>query len=164
MPQLAFFPWLRIQENLEVGPYRLLRYERGGQPASGLLQTQIDDVIQPYRDLTGHSIRHATILTTADRGLTDDMTRELHTELFEFSELVAAAALSARRFFENFRYCNRDNARLIIQGFREDSAGSLVTTRRRDGSTSIYVTAGGYEVRCPHHVFVLIISSLMYRF
>ena len=152
MPQLAFFPWLRIQENLEVGPYRLLRYERGGLPANGLLQIQIDDVIQPYRDLTGHPIQHATILTTADRGLTDDMTRELLTELFEFSELVATTALSARRFFENYGYCNRDNVRLVIQGFREDSGGTLVRTRRRDGSESTYITAGVNEVRCPPHI------------
>ncbi|MBM4307391.1 MAG: hypothetical protein FJ123_11735 [Deltaproteobacteria bacterium] len=152
MPQLAFFPWLRIQENLEVGPYRLLCYERGGQPANGPLQIQIDNVIQPYRDLTGDPIHYATILTTADRGVTDDMPGELISELFEFSELVATVALSARRFFENYGYCNRDNVRLVIQGFREDSGGALVRTRRRDGSISTYITAGVNEVRCPPHI------------
>lgn len=152
MPQLAFFPWLRIQANIDVGPYRLLQYQRGAQPANELLQTQIDAVIQPYKDATGHPIHHATILTTVDRGLTDDMTETLHAELFEFSELVAAAALSARRFFEHAGYCNRDNARLVIQGFREDEGGSLIRVRRRDGSSASYMTAGVYEVRSPHHV------------
>jgi hypothetical protein len=152
MPQLAFFPWLRIQTNIDVGPYQLLQYQRGAQPANGLLQAQIDTVIQPYKDATGHPIHNATILTTIDRGLTDDMTGILHAELFEFSELVAAATLSARRFFEYAGYCNRDNARLVIQGFREDDGGSLIRARRRDGPSAAYMTADVYEVRCPHHV------------
>jgi hypothetical protein len=81
------------------------------------------------------------------------MDARVHSELFGVGDSVAFSLLSARRFFHPVDYCNRDHARLVIQAFDKADGGTLIRTRRRDGSTSAFFSAGVHEVRCPHHVF-----------
>ena len=48
-------------------------------------------------------------------------------------------------------YCNASDFAFIMQSFREEAQGTRFSVRRRDGSASIIVTEGVYEVREPVH-------------
>ena len=143
MSTLSFFPWLQIQTVTELGPYRLVPYERGKQPfgSQGNLQKSIDDVLQPYRVRGEIPIERATFIHARDREITADLTDEAINALFVFSELLALCALSKRRFFHAamFQYCNREALRLYVQHFT-GTKGVSVTNRRRDGTTLSYIT------------------------
>ena len=74
MPQLAFFPWIELACDIDVGGYSLRRFRRGRLPGpdpDG--QATIDAVLDPYRDLTDKPIQNAVILVPHDRGLTEDL-------------------------------------------------------------------------------------------
>lgn len=155
MSTLSFFPWLQIQAATELGPYRLVPYERGKQPfgSQGNLQESIDDVLQPYRVRGEVPVARATIIHTRDREITADLTDEEINALFVFSELLALCALSKRKFFSvgMFQYCNRETLRLYVQRFT-GAKGVSVTNRRRDGTTLSYITGDAYRVHKPSFV------------
>lgn len=151
MSELAFFPWFTIKTEVQVGPFRLLRYQRGKQPG-GEDQATLDVVIRPYHSASGRSLEQCTLLSLSENSLTADLSREQRDAVFRFAELAAFSGLGTRHFFSHLDYSNRDNFRLVVQGFRELGAGILVVTRRRDGSTKTYHSGDTYRVRCPSHV------------
>ena len=73
--------------------------------------------------------------------------------MFVFSEILAIAGLAAREFFSvgALLYQNRDNFRLVIQGFSSEQNGATIVTRRRDGSTHNYWSRDSYRVEKPDH-------------
>jgi len=151
MSQLAFYPWLAMRADCAAGALRLIRYERGKTPAVQELP-QIDRALTPYKTASGRAVLRATLLSFGERGLIDDMTEDDRAHLFAFSELLAFASLSSRRFFGQFGYWNRDHCRLVIQGFSDPEGGALVVTRRRDRVTNSYFSGHVREVQCPDHV------------
>lgn len=155
MSTLSFFPWLRIKAETELGPYRLVPYERGKQPFGSQrgLQESIDEVLQPYRVRGEIPVEKATIIYTKDREVTADLTDEELNALFVFSELLALCALSKRQFFSTIasQYCNRELLRLYVQRFT-GTKGVSVTNRRRDGVTLSYITGDAYRVYKPSFV------------
>jgi hypothetical protein len=150
---LAFLPWVSVDEEKSFGDYRILPYVRGVRPAGAETDEQkhIDAVLEPYCINATESVSHAALLTHASRSLVADLGDELAREYWEFSELLAFAALSAREFFEQ-TYTNREAYRLVIQGFRADSHRVALVSRRRDGTTTNLLSPDRYREIKPHHV------------
>jgi hypothetical protein len=154
MSALAFFPWLRLDELIEVGGFQLLPYERHERPAGPRTPTQdaLDAVLAAYREHRGSPVEHATLLRHPEHGITDDLAVEERAELFAFAELLAFCGLARRQFFgSGMFYANRDDYALVIQNFVDPRDGVGITTRRRDGVMNSFLTAGLYELRRPLH-------------
>ena len=152
MPQLAFFPWLELEDDIDIGGYSLKRFKPGSLPRvdEGLRAT-LDFVLAPYRDTSDNPVESAVILNRNGRGLIDDLSEEDRDDLFRFAELFAFAALAAREFFIS-AYFNRDHLRLIVQAFSDPRGGAVVETRRKDGVTRDLVPGAIYRVQMPWHV------------
>ena len=152
MPQLAFFPWLELKDDIDIGNYSLQRFKPGSLPEvdEGLRAT-FDSVLAPYRDTSDNPVESAVILNRNGRGLIDDLSEEDRDDLFRFAELFAFTALAAREFFIS-PYFNRGHLRLIIQAFSDPRGGAVVETRRKDGTTREIVPGSIYRVQMPWHV------------
>lgn len=157
MPTLAFFPWLNVKDDVTVGGFKLIKYQRGQKPG-GSEQVIIDSVLKPYLVTTARSIQAATLLTKEGGGMIDDISETEHGKLFTFSELVAFTTLAERRFFNNFQYTNRDAAALVIQMFKADEPGGSVVifSRRRDGHVKALVSSGAYKILKSHHIDIAV--------
>lgn len=152
MPHLAFFPWIDLECDIEVGGYSLMRFVRGTRPRPDVeRQSTLDSVLTPYRNLRDEPVRTAVILSARGRGLTDDLSEDKRADLFLFAELFAFAALAAREFF-SWDYFNRDHLRLVIQAFTDPRGGTVVETRQRDGFVSSWIAGHDYRVQVPAHV------------
>ena len=155
MSMLPFFPWIEVKEELKLGEFQLVPYEPGRTPggAGTELQASLDSVLQHYVDVNQESIRHATLVVADGHQVFDDLTEEERASYFNFAELVAFGGLAKREFFGlGNRYCNRDDFTFTVQGFRQESSGVGIVSRRRDGGKNAFVTATIYRVQRPFHV------------
>lgn len=152
MPQLAFFPWIKLECDIAAGEYSLRRFVRGRRPGpDGDCQETLDAILAPYRDLEGKPVKTAVILAPQGQELTADLSEENRADLFVVAELFAFAALASRDFFA-WNYCNRDDLRLVIQAFTDPRGGAFMELRRRDGTKGARVTGEYYRVQVPAHV------------
>ena len=156
MPRaIAFFPWVRIDEPIEVGMIRLLPYERLAKPGNLPLvsQEEIDNVLSAYAIRPGKPIEHATLLEFSDWHIGIDASNRV-VDLFRARNAIAFSALSIRKLFRgHFGYCNYDTYALVVQRFQSNSAGTFAfSTRRRDGGTSQLWSSDEYAFHQPHHV------------
>lgn len=150
MSALAFFPWLRISEPIDVGPIHLVPYERGGSPG-GSVQAIIDTVTEPYVFSKRSPISRATLFRYADHGLLDDLAHDEIEDAFELAGLVTMSGLAARKFFA-WKYWNREDFQFTIQMFDRPDRGAFFQTRRLDGSHSTYIPFENLIVARPVHV------------
>ena len=148
---LAFFPWLELDEDVSLPVGSLVRFDRGRRPG-GQLQATLDALLAPFVVGADRPISKATLIQLPEHGLIDDLTEGERDEVFAVGELVAFAGLAAREYFAPFHYANRDTFTLVIQAFTEPGVGVGVRSRRRDGSSSTYVSPGAYRVRQPQHL------------
>ena len=153
MSTLAFFPWLQISEVVSMEGFELIPYQRGVEPAGEGTKEQstLDQLLNPYYS-GGSPVEVATILRIGGQELTRDLSEEERTSLFTFSELLSAAGLAAREFFSFGNYQNRNNFRLVIQGFSGEKGGANITTRRRNGSANQNWNGNSYRVQKPEHI------------
>lgn len=152
MPQLAFFPWLELEDDIEIGGYSLKRFTPGSLPrVDEEFRATLDSLLAPYRDTSDNPVEFAVILNRNGRSLIDDLCEGDRGDLFRFAELFAFTALAAREFFIS-DYFNRDHLRLIIQAFSDPRGGAVVETRRRDGINRSMVPGAIYRVQVPAHV------------
>lgn len=154
MSALFFFPWLRLNKEIMVGNFSLVRYSRGKSPAGPGTAEQaiIDGVLKPYLEGPGQPITHATLLRSNKLGLFDELNDEERAGAFVFSELLSLSGIAKRQYFRQLgQYCNRDHFRLIGQKF-DRPGGSYFTLRRRDGVTHQFWPEGDYAVHGPEHV------------
>ena len=149
MGTLSFFPWLRLDEPIDVGPIHLVQYKRESRPG-GADQAVVDIVTEPYWQARSQPIRAATLFRYDDKGLLDELAEEDIPVLFELASLVTAAGLSARDFFR-WKYWNRDNFYFTVQRYSDPGRGSFIQTRRLDGSNNIYIPQPQLVVAQPIH-------------
>jgi len=150
MGMLAFFPWLSIGEPVAVDRLRLVSFERGAAPAVAGTDEQrlIDGVLAPFRAAHG-PVNVATIVHLEGKAYTADLDEADRNDLFVFSQVVAFGGLAAREFCSWGHYCNAADFSFVIQGFRDEPNGTFFDVRRRDGHTSVRVTADAYQVQAP---------------
>lgn len=156
MSALFFFPWTRLNEDITVGGFSLVRYSRGNLPLGSGTEEQemIDDVLKPYLEGPGQPIIQATLLRTNKRRLFEELNDEERADVFIFAELLSLSGLSQRTFFQQIGgYWNRDHFRLIGQKF-DRSSGSCITIRRRDGMTQQFWSEDEYVFHKPEHVLL----------
>ena len=152
MRHLAFFPWIELENDIDVGGYSLRRFTPGSLPrVDEGLRAVLDAVLAPYRDTENNPVQSAAILSCNGRSLTDGLSEGDRDDLFRFAELFAFAALAAREFFTS-HYFNRDHLRLVIQAFTDPQGGAVVEARRRDGRTRSIIPGESYRVQMPAHV------------
>lgn len=152
MPHLAFFPWIELEDDIDVGGYSLKRFRRGNLPrVDEECRATLDSVLEPYRDTADKPVGSAVILHRTDRGLTDALSDRDRGDLFHFAELFAFAALAAREFFIS-DYVNRDHLGLVIQTFTNPQGGAVVEARRRDRPTLLIIPGSVYRIQVPAHV------------
>lgn len=152
---IAFFPWVHIDEPIEVGMIRLLPYVRLVKPGNLPLvsQEEIDNVLSAYAIRPGKLITHATLLELSNWYTGIDAADGV-VDLFKARNAIAFSALSIRKLFRgHFGYCNYDTYALIVQRFQSNSAGTFAfNTRRRDGGTNQLWSSDEYAFHQPHHV------------
>ncbi|MDE3022675.1 MAG: hypothetical protein KGI54_12595 [Pseudomonadota bacterium] len=154
---IAFFPWVYINEQQEIGPIKFLPYQRNKLPGNltHTNQNEIDEVFAAYADLTNKAINRAIILEFDDWHTGMDIPNENIDYLFQVKELIAFSALSKRNFFQQPNdYCNYDTYTLIIQKFSPDKIKTFsYTTRRRDGNTKhLWSSTNRFAFYQPEHV------------
>jgi hypothetical protein len=154
MSTLVLFPWLTIDEPIDIGEFALIPYERGVAPEEGTeLQEILDALTEPYSANGDEPIRRASFLSVGGHDLLDDLSEDESNAVFAFSELLAAAGLSKREFFQGaFGYCNRDVFRVVIQSFNDPRGGTTQRIRRRDGITTNYTSRDAFRVRKPDYI------------
>jgi hypothetical protein len=153
MSTLAFFPWLTLREPAQVERCQLAPFRRGiapGGPGTAE-QRAIDSVLAPFKLAHGKPVDIASVARLDGRPWTADLAPEERGELFECARIVALGGLAAREYCMPLGYCNSADFAFIIQTFREEAQGTRLRMRRRDGSASIMMTEGVYEVREPPH-------------
>lgn len=152
---LCFFPWLTLDENVDIDRFRLVSFQRGQAPGGlgSAEQGLIDGVLAPFRVPHG-PVNVATIAHLEGKAYTADLDEAERNDLFVFSQVVTFSGLAARQFcnLAAARYCNAADFAFLIQGFREEPNGTFFDVRRRDGYTSKRVTAEAYQVLAPAHL------------
>ena len=152
---IAFFPWLTCNDAVEVGPVRLLPYQRGKAPGDlpNITQADMDGVIKAYSSYPGARTKAATILEVADWRVGMDVPQEQLERLFNARLMIGFTALSKRRLFRHGDYCNYDTYELVVQRFKPGDTGTFAfSTRRRDGGTSHMWGSEAFAFHRPQHV------------
>jgi hypothetical protein len=152
---VAFFPWLRLRDAITVGGIRLVPYRRRDSPYAGTpTQERLDAVLASHIVHPDVPVTYATLVEVGPGSPFQSLVEEQISELYELRELLATAALSDRRFFENgaLSYCNSDLFHLVVQRIQGNGTAFSVISRRRDGTTNAVWSAGLHKVRMPDHV------------
>lgn len=163
MPTKFFFPWLQLQQPIDLGEVHLVPYQRGANCSGEAReeQTITDSILGNYGDcLTGspnglpRAIRAATIAEWQGDGVDAELDDAVIAERLNLGQWVAFSALSRRRFGSHFGYCNADDLYFVAQCFDSDRANALaMRMRRRDGASVHYVsrqTNSPIFLRPPH--------------
>ena len=155
MSMIAFFPWLKIKSDFDLGDIKLKIFKVSGQQEVTENERQIiyNRVIKYYLNRNNNLIEKCTIVLQKDKNILEDIDENERDFLFSFAEILAFSGLSKREFFGfGFGYCNRDDFSFIIQSFTKDSDGVTIVTRRRDGSTKNFISGDAYKVTMPFNI------------
>ncbi len=154
MHSLAFFPWWQPTRGLSIGEFDILPFERDGEPLLGdaELQRTVESLTEPYKESGDLPIQAAAVLRVGEHWPLDELDDEEISAAFRFAELVTVAGLSARTFFSQSGYCNRENFQLVVQRFDRPDKGVTLRSTRRDGYRLNYFLRSTYRVQRPHHL------------
>ena len=149
---LAFFPWLKLQQDVDIGNIKLVRFVRGRNRDTE--QITCERILAPYVARNDKPIEESTLVLFKNRDIFQEFDDREIDFLFSFAEIVAFSGLSKREYFGlgHWQYCNRDDFSFVIQRFREDSDGISIVTRRRDGTRTNYITGSVFKERMPYHI------------
>ena len=151
----AFFPWVYVDEPQTFGSVRLLPYGQRKLPGNldNITQTDMDGVLRAYSNRPNHLVRKCTILEFGDWHAGMDAERVAVVQAFRIRNMIAFSALSNRKLFQQFGYCNYDTYKLIFQRYQPGETGTFAfTTRRRDGSTNYLWGSDEFAFHRPIHV------------
>ncbi len=73
--QLAFFPWIRLDEPMTLGEVRLIPYKRKDRslPLTHVSKADIDAIFKAYADRPGKTVQYGVIVELADWHAGPDM-------------------------------------------------------------------------------------------
>jgi hypothetical protein len=152
----AFFPWITIDEPLNLGTrLRLLPYRVGKAPGDLAHATQkdLDGILEAYGNRPTVRVPAATILEVDD-WLTGVEDIQIKTRLFQARIAIGFSALAHRQLFSgHIGYCGYDSYSLVIQRYRVGDTGMFAfDTRRRDGAVKHMWGADEFAFQRPLHV------------
>jgi hypothetical protein len=154
MAMLAIIPWASLDEPVQFGDFEVVPF--GVAVARGDISPEEVGagraVLEAYGRGRAVDQDRTPLLRHMSERVTADLSAERVDTYFAFRDRLAFAVLSARPFFSQ-RYTNSDNLKLYVQGFTPDSGGgAVVTSRRRDGSTTNILPKGTFRLTRPDHV------------
>lgn len=156
MPMMAFFPWLRVgAEGEALGPFRLVRWRSRSPTRGEISQADSDvirDVVRDYRIASQAPLDEVTVVLREGREVFDEWDESERARLFLLRELLTTAGLARREFFGCGEYWNSTHFVPVVQAFTLPVGGSVIGSRRRDGSAGTYETRGAYREYLPRHV------------
>ena len=163
MYMLAFFPWLKIEQKIELSDFKLVPFERGKfpGPAKSELQNTCDKILESYifidnKDISvvNKPIEKCTLILLKDKQILEKFTEDEREYLFFISHMITFAGLSKRKYFglRHFKYCNSANFEFYIQSLKEDLESIAYIQRRRDIAHINYENRKAYKVKMPHSV------------
>ncbi|MFA6170173.1 MAG: hypothetical protein WCW67_04980 [Candidatus Margulisiibacteriota bacterium] len=150
MAMAAFFPWLKIDDEIEFDDFNIVPAKSVTSANHGS-KNSIDFVLKPYINHQGLPINEAVFLFLKIKDLFKDLDEGERAYLFLIAEILAFCSLSSRSYFGISNYCNRDNFTLIIQSF-DGTNGFTVNTRRRDGHSISSYSGNTFSAKAPFHV------------
>lgn len=150
MSMLAFFPWLKIAEEIEIRDIKLIPFVVNEEDNSAFHAT-CRRIIKPYVGEDNQPIGKAILVVLNGKDNFEDYSEDERNYLFSIVEILSFSGLSRREYFR-FGYCNYSDFMFIVQGFQANSDGVAVVTRRRDGKTTKYVMGDDYQVKAPDSV------------
>jgi len=112
-------------------------------------------ILSAYATRKDRLVEDAAILEVGDWCSGQDDSDAVRADLFRVRELVAFAALAARRLFtgHGLDYCNFDTYALTVQRFRPNAVGQFAfDVRRRDGISLHGWSAEDFAFVKPLHV------------
>ena len=167
LKSVSFFPWMKIHSAATIGNCYLVPFKRGQQPfgKGASDQEAIDGILSFYKEAGRQPITDATLLKLNELDWFEDQTDDQSNQLFAFAEALSFSTLATREYFTyGGGQPNRDCSRLFFQRFVDPNQPPSVTTRRRDGETTIGFSCETFEEIRPRHVssdFVKIDSQLI---
>ncbi len=156
MPVLMFFPWLELNEKIDLEELKLLPYSRqSNTPELGTQKKTIDNLLECYIDKRQKPIENAVLLVLKSHKVIDDFEHEEILNAYELAEILAFCGIAEREYFTYpFLYTNRDNFLLQVRQFSDSSTASTITTYRRDGVTQHITSKSVLRFTIPNHVNV----------
>ena len=152
---IAFFPWIHVEQPIEVGDLRLLPYQKGSLPGDlpNVSQAGIDAVLGAYANRPNFPIKKGAILEVGGLFAGMGVGPEQVDDLFRARDVLTFSALANRVLFRgHFDYCNSDAYELVVQGFKPDDPGKFsFTTRRRDTGTQHMWSNDLFAFQRPNH-------------
>jgi hypothetical protein len=152
MPELAFFPWLKLDEEYVFDEHKLIPCRIGRDNKHGFPEA-IHKVLEPYKDSHNGSLTHFVLFQFKDKQIIDDFDDNEKKEIFILKEIIAFALLAKRKYFQQSNnYINYNATDLYIQKVTENSDFVGVYLRRRDVCRNGLTDKKGVHFYCPPHV------------
>ena len=161
---LTFLPWVVLNEPLEIAHITLEPYDLElGLPESfhGVPLAKIEQILSCYgnyvhfSDSSVEAVKRATLISWADDVDGLPLSRLQITKRLDEASYIACAAISARRFGNNYlAYTNSAAYLVVVQPFEKGRADMItVSSRRRGGGGLHYMSAeNGPRFIRPFHV------------
>jgi hypothetical protein len=154
--QLAFFPWIRLDEPMTLGDVRLIPYRRKDKslPLAQVSKAHVDAIFKAYADRPGKAVQHGVIVEVADWHAGPDMPPAMFERVWQVKEILTLSALAGRHLFvSDGSYVNSHAYTLVVQNFAPGSAhGFAFSTRRRDGVATNFWSKDEFAFQRPLHV------------
>lgn len=159
MGMVAFFPWLRVREPIQVGGFHLFLHHGGaplplGVAASASLE-DLKRLLSPYRIHAQHAMSAHCLLHLGEGALDAELDPDGREAVFRFARHLAVAGLATRRFDGSplGSYSASGHYQLIVQQFPTPFAGSVVVGhRRKDGHTRVLIASSAQHFQIPEHL------------
>jgi hypothetical protein len=156
---LLFFPWITLDEPLEIGRFRLipidlsLDWPTDIQCAANPIS--ILKILDQYRKSSRLPITNAVLAQVDGVPIGHEFDESTRSALFRLSTHLAVSGLSERHFgaggLDN--YCASGHFQLLIQSFPEPYVGGVsVTYRRKHGQTNLFWGRDDIQFTIPVHL------------
>ena len=153
MSMLAFFPWLKINDNFIMNDLKFHKFKIDHENSRDTFNHQCEKVLSHYYFHSNNPIDECTLVFLEGKQNFNDFSENEIELLFSFADILAFSGLSKREYFGlGFRYWNRDSFNLVIQGFEESANGVTKVSQRRDGQTKSYFSGDTFKEIMPYHV------------
>lgn len=154
--QLAFMPWIRLDQPMTLGDVRLIPYARKARslPLAYVSKADVDAIFKAYADRPGKAVQHGVILEVCSWHAGTDMPQAVFERVWQVKEILTLSALARRHLFmSDGSYVNSHGYTLIVQNFTTGGAhGFAFSTRRRDGVATNFWSNDQFAFQRPLHV------------